>query len=76
MPMTEGLKLTILYEPADEGGYVARIHGVPGALSQGETRAEARENVLDALRELALSYIEDQRPPPAAEREEVDIAVA
>ncbi len=76
MSMPEGLKLTIVYEPAEEGGYIASVHGVPGALSQGETRAEARENVLDALRELVLSYIDDRRPPPTAEKEEVDIAVA
>lgn len=70
------MKLTIVYEPADEGSYIASIHGVPGALSQGETRDEARENVLDALRELVLSYIEEERPPPNAEREEVNIGVA
>jgi predicted RNase H-like HicB family nuclease len=35
----------------DEGGWiVARVLEVPGALSQGRTREEARENVLDALR--------------------------
>ena len=29
---------------------VARVLEVPGALSQGRTRQEARENVVDALR--------------------------
>jgi len=32
------------------GWIVARVLEVPGALSQGRTREEARENVLDALR--------------------------
>lgn len=33
-----------------EGWIVARVLEVPGAVSQGRTREEARENVLDALR--------------------------
>jgi predicted RNase H-like HicB family nuclease len=54
MAMSEPLRLTILYEDAGDGDgwVVARIPQVPGAISQGATRAEARENVIDALREL------------------------
>ena len=49
--MSETLRLTITYdEPDEEGWIVARVVEVPGALSQGRTRDEARENVLDALR--------------------------
>lgn len=45
-------ELTIVFEPAEEGGYTAFIPEVPGAISEGETVEEAREMVLDALREL------------------------
>jgi predicted RNase H-like HicB family nuclease len=45
-------ELTIVFEPADEGGFTAFIPEVPGAISEGETVEEAREMVLDALREL------------------------
>jgi predicted RNase H-like HicB family nuclease len=49
--VTERLRLTIAYEEPDEEGWiVARVVEVPGALSQGRTREEARENVIDALR--------------------------
>ena len=49
--MAEKLALTISYdEPDEEGWIVARVVEVPGALSQGRTREEARENVIDALR--------------------------
>jgi predicted RNase H-like HicB family nuclease len=41
--------LTILYEQGEDGWTVASIPAVPGVLSQGRTRAEARDNVLDAL---------------------------
>jgi predicted RNase H-like HicB family nuclease len=37
-------------EPDDEGWIVARVHQIPGAVSQGRTREEARENVINALR--------------------------
>ncbi len=44
------LVLAIVYEQ-DPGSdwVVASIPAVPGVLSQGKTREEARENVLDAL---------------------------
>lgn len=45
-------ELTIVLEPAEEGGYTAFIPEILGAVSEGETIEEAREMVLDALREL------------------------
>ncbi|RYG96763.1 MAG: type II toxin-antitoxin system HicB family antitoxin [Alphaproteobacteria bacterium] len=47
--------MTIVFEPAEEGGYTAYVAEVPGAISEGETIEEAREMVLDALRELTDS---------------------
>jgi predicted RNase H-like HicB family nuclease len=43
------LDLTIVYEDGEDGWIVSSIPAVPGVLSQGRDRAEARENVLDAL---------------------------
>jgi predicted RNase H-like HicB family nuclease len=49
--MAASVDITIAFDPPDEQGWiVARVLEVPGALSQGRTREEARENVLDALR--------------------------
>ena len=48
-------ELTIVFEPAEEGGYTAYIPEVPGAISEGETVEEAREMVLDALHELTIA---------------------
>jgi predicted RNase H-like HicB family nuclease len=49
--MSDKLRLTIAFEEPDEDGWtVARIVEVPGAMSQGRSRGEARENVIDALR--------------------------
>jgi predicted RNase H-like HicB family nuclease len=49
--MSDTLRLTITYDEPDEDGWiVARVVQVPGAISQGRTREQARENVIDALR--------------------------
>jgi predicted RNase H-like HicB family nuclease len=48
--MNDTLDLTIAFaEPDEDGWIVARVLEVPGAFSQGRTRVEARDNVLDAL---------------------------
>jgi predicted RNase H-like HicB family nuclease len=49
--MAASVEFTIAFdEPDEDGRIVARVLEVPGALSQGRSREEARENVLDALR--------------------------
>ena len=44
------MKLTAVFVPAPEGGFTAFVEEIPGAISQGETLGEARENLSDALR--------------------------
>ncbi|HVT13008.1 MAG TPA: type II toxin-antitoxin system HicB family antitoxin [Fimbriimonadaceae bacterium] len=44
--------VTVIYEWSDDGWWVAEIAEVPGAISQGRTKEEARDNVLEALHEL------------------------
>ena len=45
-------EVTIIYERGADGWWVATIPEVPGAFSQGQSKAEARANVLDAMTEL------------------------
>jgi len=59
---------TAVFEPADEGGYAAFVEELPGAISQGETLDEARENLKEAIqlilevnRENALEGVEETR---------------
>jgi predicted RNase H-like HicB family nuclease len=47
--VSEALQLTIVYEDAGEGWIMASIPQVPGAMSQGRSREEARANVIDEL---------------------------
>ena len=44
------MPLTAAYTAAPKGGYTASIKAIPGAISEGETLDEARENLADALR--------------------------
>ena len=49
--MEDRLRLTVAYDEPDEDGWiVAHVVEVPGAMSQGRTREEAYDNVIDALR--------------------------
>ena len=56
--LSETPQLTIAYDSDEDGWIVVRVIEMPGALSQGRTREEARENVIDALR-LLLSPTTD-----------------
>jgi predicted RNase H-like HicB family nuclease len=44
------VKLTAVFEPANEGGYTCFVEEIPAAISQGETLEEAKANLLDALK--------------------------
>jgi len=43
------LELTAIFRAAPEGGYVASVMELPGAITQGDTLEEARENLRDAV---------------------------
>jgi predicted RNase H-like HicB family nuclease len=67
--------MTIAFDDPDEAGWiVARIVEVPGALSQGKTREEARENVLDAL-QVVLAPDDDDASVQAGRSEPLDLTV-
>jgi hypothetical protein len=66
------LRLTVVYERAVEGWTTATIPAVPGTISTGRNRREARENVLDALREM-LSVPVDV--PDGATREDLSVTL-
>jgi predicted RNase H-like HicB family nuclease len=75
--MAETLSLTIVYEDGGDGWIVASIPEVPGAHSQGHSREEARENVIDALREiLELPFDEHALSEPAPDSEPLQLTIA
>jgi len=56
--MSKRIELTAIYEPCDEGGFIAYIEEIPGINTQGDTLEQAKENLADAInllsRELQL----------------------
>jgi predicted RNase H-like HicB family nuclease len=75
LSMSEALRLTITYDEPDEDGWiVARVLEVPGAISQGRTQEEARENVIDALR-LMLAPDEDDANVAAGRSEPLELTL-
>lgn len=73
--MNDRLRMTIVFDEPDEAGWVvARVLEVPGALSQGRTREEARENVLDAL-QVVLAPDENDKSAGAGRTEALDLTV-
>jgi predicted RNase H-like HicB family nuclease len=74
--MNDKLQMTIAYEESDEDGWiVARVVEVPGAMSQGRTREEARENVIDALR-LMLAPDDDDARVASGRSEQLDLTLS
>lgn len=75
--MSEALRLQITYTDTGEGWIAARIPQVPGAHSQGKTREEARENVIDALREiLAYRFGDPPEPTETPDADSLELTIA
>lgn len=67
------MKIKIILEPSEEGGYTAIVPSLPGCISEGDTKEEALKNIREAI-DLYLEPVEDdQILPPNAEM--VELAV-
>jgi len=67
------MKLRVILEPSEDGGFTAHVPALPGCISEGDTRDEAIENVKEAI----LLYLEpvDDDLPFGSEAEITEIAV-
>lgn len=54
------MRLNIILEPSDEGGYTVVVPALPGCISEGDTREEALRNIREAI-ELYLEPVEDDQ---------------
>ena len=43
------MKLTVVLEPQEEGGYTVYVPSLQGCVSQGETKEEALKNLKEAI---------------------------
>lgn len=75
--MSESLQLTVVYEDAGEGWVMAYVPEVPGAISQERTRDEAREAVVEAIRDvLELQLRRDAPDTSPTDSETLSLTVA
>lgn len=69
------MKYRVLIEQDEDGAFVATCPALPGCVSQGRTRGEAKQNITEAIQ----GYLESLRkhdepiPPPICE-ETVDVS--
>ena len=43
------MKLKVILEPSDEGGYTFYVPSLPGCISEGDTMEEALANIREAI---------------------------
>ena len=56
------MKLRVVLEPSEEGGYTAHVPSLPGCISEGDTLEEAMANIREAV-DLYLEPVEDDGIP-------------
>ena len=54
------MRLRVILEKSDEGGYTAYVPSLPGCISEGDTKDEALKNIQEAI-ELYLEPNESQK---------------
>jgi antitoxin HicB len=64
MRTNEEYQYTVLFEPAEEGGYVVTCPALPGLVTEGDTLDEARAMAADAVRGYLTSLRKDGLPIP------------
>ena len=52
------MRIKVVLEPSDEGGYTVYAPSLPGCISEGETVQEALDNIREAMK-LYLAPVED-----------------
>jgi predicted RNase H-like HicB family nuclease len=67
------MKLRVVLEPSDEGGFTAIVPALPGCLSEGDTRDAALANIQQAI-QLYLEPVDDDAAV-SPDAEVIEIAV-
>jgi len=61
------MKIKVVVEPSEDGGYTVFAPSLPGCISEGNTKEEALRNIREAI-ELYVEPIEDDEVlPPNSE---------
>jgi len=66
------MNIRVILEKDEDDYFVAEVPAMPGCLSQGRTRAEAIENIKEAIASW-IEVMESKAPIPAGEPVEVSV---
>jgi antitoxin HicB len=68
-------KYRVILKSDDDGGFVAECPELPGCVSEGRTRAEAKRNIADAIQGYLESLKKHGVSIPPARYEETTVTV-
>ena len=57
----------VIFEPAEEGGFIVSVPDVSGCFTDGETMTEAMEMAKDALEMMLVHYEDNKMPIPPSQ---------
>ena len=73
--MIQGVKFRVLIEQDEDGIFVATCPSLPGCVSEGRTRDEARANIRDAITGYVASLEKHGEPiPPPIDEDIVEVS--
>ncbi|MFH1650341.1 MAG: type II toxin-antitoxin system HicB family antitoxin [Candidatus Woesearchaeota archaeon] len=66
------MKMTVVLEPAQEGGFTVYVPSLPGCVSEGDTKEEALKNIKEAI-ELYLEPDTNELIDYSGEKAELEV---
>jgi predicted RNase H-like HicB family nuclease len=70
------MKFRVVLQQDEDGMFIVEVPSLPGCISQGKTRAEALENIREAIEEYLESLKQHGEPiPRTIDEEVVEVAV-
>ena len=67
------MNLKVILEPSEEGGFTAIVLALPGCISEGETKADAMQNIREAIDLYLEPVVDDWDFAPNAELMELAV---
>ena len=68
------MKMTVTIDRDEDGAWIVECPAIPGCVSQGETKAEALDNIREAIA-LCLEVRAEQGLPLTLETRQVEVAL-
>lgn len=69
------LKYKVIFEPAEEGGYVVTVPALPGCVTQGDSFEEAKKMAKDAIKGYIAVLKKDKEPIPVESEESIETQI-